>query len=248
VKNNKNLSAIDVLKLEGPSLPLDAEFPPKAVTEVFQRHALSFGRCFGSKSGYRAAHPEGEFIPNANVFSETAGKEWWGDLDLRVDKPALRAIAKELGRRLYVLHESDGRFEQALQSHAEVVEKAVWHTGGPTRVPDVAGFLERSGFTRVDAAYLLRVLPHRLIRPQGPKTALEIGRRLRALESAFARVGTDAGHKKWGLWWTLTNDKLAGQSPIEVLKAGGTLDIMTLTEPTMEMVLFAIKVSSWTLI
>jgi hypothetical protein len=33
--------------------------------------------------------------------------------------------------RLYVLYEMAGRFENAKLRHAEVVRKAIWHTGRP---------------------------------------------------------------------------------------------------------------------
>lgn len=245
MKNRKSVEPVAILSLSGPPLAVDAEFKPKSMNNVFQRHGLAFGRCFGSKSGYRAAHPHCKFIPNANIFSESDGKVWWGDLDLHADKSTLEKIAKQLGYQLYILRESDGRFGKAVQPHTDVIERAVWHTGGPTRIPHLAGFLSRSGLTRADAAFLLKVMPQRLGRPQTPSISLEIGRRLKAFEGTFAPIGTDAAHQEWGLWWSRPRKELAGKSPIEVLKAGDTLDLEALTAPTMELALFAMELGYW---
>jgi hypothetical protein len=82
-------------------------------------------------------------------------------------------------------------------------------------------------------------------RPQTPGISLEIGRRLKAFERTFAPIGTDAAHQEWGLWWLLPRKELAGRSPIEVLKAGDTLDLEALTAPTMELALFAMELGYW---
>jgi hypothetical protein len=118
------------MRLTAPLYPRDYEFKPDRLADVFSAEALPIGRCFGSKSGYRASHSGNEFIPNANVFCRTRGKIWWGDLDLACDKPKLDAVARKLRMKLYVLYESDGRFGNASLKHSTVVAQAIWKTGG----------------------------------------------------------------------------------------------------------------------
>lgn len=118
-----------IIKLNEPVFPCDFEFKPDALADAFYTEGLSLGRCLGSKSGYRLAHPDNEFVPNANIFCPQAGKTWWGDLDLAFDKPKLEAVARRLGVELFVLSESDGRFENAKQQHSDVVRLAIWNTG-----------------------------------------------------------------------------------------------------------------------
>jgi hypothetical protein len=138
--------------VKGPPPPVDAEFKGNRMTDVFAEWDLHMGRCFGSKSAYAKFHPGNIFIPNANIFCHPHGKVWWGDLDLASDKPALEEVAHRLRCRLYVLREADGRFRSAVIPHAEVVRRAIWHTGGRARVPGVKRFLQRAGFTLKQAA------------------------------------------------------------------------------------------------
>jgi hypothetical protein len=119
-----------ILHLAGPLYPRDFEFKPGAPASAFSAEGLPVGRCFGSKSGYRMANPGNEFVPNANVFCRKGGKIWWGDLDLTRDRPKLEAVARKLRMRLFVLYESDGRFENASLQHSKVVQLAIWRTGG----------------------------------------------------------------------------------------------------------------------
>ena len=246
INPNENPSSFSILHQSGPPPPLDMEFKAKRATEIFHRHALATGRCFGSKSGYKRAYPKNEFIPNANVFCKRHGKVWFGDLDLTFDKPALEKIARRLRCRLYVLREGDGRFKNANQPHAEVLENAVWHTGGLLRrIPGAAKFFCHSRLSHSEAAFLLRLSRGRLTRPQPPKIALEIGRRMRRFERVFGPIAQKAGHKNWGHWWVQPSDKLAGRSPLQVLKVGETLDLGKFAVPTMELALFGLVLSSW---
>ena len=238
---NKNPSSFSILHLSDLPLPVDREFKAKRATQIFHRHALATGRCFGSKSGYIRAYPKNQFIPNANVFCKRHGNVWFGDLDLTFDKPTLEKIARRLRCRLYVLRESDGRFQ-----NAEILQNAVWHTGGLVRrLPGAAGFFRRSGLSHAEAAFLLRFSRGRLTRPQPPKIVLEIGRRMRRFERIFGPIAQKAGHKKWGRWWVQPSDKLAGRSPLQVLKDGETLDLGKFAAPTMELALFGLVLSSW---
>jgi hypothetical protein len=246
IEPNDHRSSVQILTLSGTPLPVDLEFKPVPPTEAFKAHGLSMGRCFGSKSAYARANPKREFVPNANVFTKRHGKVWWGDLDLSRDKPALEKIAHQLRCRLYVLTEFDGRFEEAERPHAEVVNAAVWQTGGRVHVQGRREFLNRSGLSSAEAAFLLRLSPGRFDRRQEPKVALEIGRRMRQLEDVFAPIASKEGRRKWGYWWTRPHAKLAGRCPMRVLKSGETLDFAVLTEPTVGIFFFAMKYSLMT--
>lgn len=75
-----------------------------------------------SKTSYREHHPDRVPVFNANLALR-AGRVWHGDLDLSVDEPALVAFARRVGQTVYVLHESDGRFEHETDP---VLERAVY--------------------------------------------------------------------------------------------------------------------------
>lgn len=79
----------------------------------------------GSKSGYREKNPENVVYFNANIFILGEGKIWWGDLDLTKDTPILEDISREMGKKLYVLSEMDGRFENENADDAHVRSRAV---------------------------------------------------------------------------------------------------------------------------
>ena len=68
----------------------------------------------------------------------------------------------------------DGRFEKAVIPENEIVERAVWKTGGPTRVPSVARFLRRSGLTVSQASVIARLKQGRLTQPQPQEMVLEV--------------------------------------------------------------------------
>src|SRR4051794_13959791 len=63
-----------------------------------------------SKTHYCAKHPDHLVVFNANVcFDE--GKAWWGDVDLTLEEARIVRLAGLTGESVYVLYESDGRFE-----------------------------------------------------------------------------------------------------------------------------------------
>ena len=68
------------------------------------------GRIFGSKGQYRWDHAKHVVVFNANVCT-SQGKVWHGDLDITVDEEKLMRLAQELKERIYVLYETDARFE-----------------------------------------------------------------------------------------------------------------------------------------
>ena len=244
VKIRNNQSPVSIAAISGAPLPVDLEFKPVSASEAFKAHGLSFGRCFGSKSGYASARPKAEVIFNANVFTKNRGKVWWGDLDLERDKPALEKVARKIRSRLFVVREHDGRFENADQAHAEVIKVAVWYTGGRSLVRGRRGFLKRSGLSPTEASVLLKLSRGRFDRRQEPDIALEIERRMRSMEETLIPIASADGHKKWGYWLTKPNLKLDGRSPLSVLKGGGSIDLNVLTEPTFGIVLFAMSYSS----
>lgn len=94
--------------------------------DTFEKHGLNIARMVGwSKSRYRDEHPDHVVVFNANVFTESSGKVWHGDLDLTKDGDVLKSIAKEIGEPLYVLYEMAGRFDKEMLPFKEVKEKAI---------------------------------------------------------------------------------------------------------------------------
>jgi hypothetical protein len=78
-----------------------------------------------SKSGYRQRNPDNEVYFNANIFALGEGKVWWGDLDLTKDRETLEKISVSCGKKLYVLRELDGRFENEDSDDTRVLKYAV---------------------------------------------------------------------------------------------------------------------------
>jgi len=92
----------------------------------FIKRGLIPGRMIsGSKSGYRRRYPDNTVYFNANIFVLGEGKIWWGDLDLTLDTPLLEEISKEMSKKLYVLSEMDGRFENENADDAHILSRAV---------------------------------------------------------------------------------------------------------------------------
>lgn len=93
--------------------------------EIIKNNGLHLARmvCF-SKSSYRNKYPDNDVIFNANIFTESSGKVWYGDLDLTLEEDVLKKIAKEVGEPLYVLREHDGRFENENLEIEKVKETA----------------------------------------------------------------------------------------------------------------------------
>ncbi len=83
--------------------------------DPIQEHLGYFARMIsGSKSSYSNSYPDNFVIFNANVCTKEDGKIWYGDLDLTIDEPKLKALAAELQKEIYVLYEKDGRFSDEL--------------------------------------------------------------------------------------------------------------------------------------
>lgn len=82
----------------------------KAARKPIERFPINFespGRMIsGTKRG-----PEGHVcVFNANVCLRSAGKIWFGDLDLTDDLSDLKRLAATRGEEVYVLREMDARF------------------------------------------------------------------------------------------------------------------------------------------
>jgi hypothetical protein len=66
---------------------------------------------------------------NSNIVVEGYGKVWYGDFDITEAEETLKALARDFGRKVYVLREMDGRFEY---EGSPKTEKAVYLTDGIT--------------------------------------------------------------------------------------------------------------------
>lgn len=94
------------------------------IKKVFESQNLGLGRMIGfSKTYYRTEHPDHEVYFNANIFTEDT-KIWWGDLDFTLDEPSLKKVAQELKTDLYILRESDGRWNVDELTTETIKEKA----------------------------------------------------------------------------------------------------------------------------
>lgn len=90
--------------------------------KVFDKYGLFFGKCLGSKSGYRSRHPNHLIIFNARIYLKSyyeqekegdirdffKGQEcevWYGDLDLNKNIYDLWKIHLDIGKILVVTSE-----------------------------------------------------------------------------------------------------------------------------------------------
>lgn len=96
-----------------------------------------------SKTAYREANPDHAVVFNANVCIG-AGKLWWGDFDLTLDEAQLLDLAARMGKVVYLLYESDGRFEH---EDVPLLDKAVYSAAptGHTRVDHTGVERRRDG-------------------------------------------------------------------------------------------------------
>ncbi|HRT03412.1 MAG TPA: hypothetical protein P5513_05690 [Candidatus Diapherotrites archaeon] len=103
--------------MEKEYIPNYAQFPSEFLVDgdlykIFSDNGLRLGRMIsGSKSWYSEKYPDHLVIFNANIITESRGKIWYGDLDITFEIEKLKKIAKILNEDLYVLYESDARFE-----------------------------------------------------------------------------------------------------------------------------------------
>jgi hypothetical protein len=94
--------------------------------QVFRNHGMNEGRIISqSKSDYKSKYPDNQVYFNANIFTLSQGKIWWGDLDITRDIENLKSISIDLGEDLFILKEIDGRFENENISSKEIISRAV---------------------------------------------------------------------------------------------------------------------------
>jgi len=80
-------------------------------------------------SGSKTA-PKGHVcVFNANLCTKSAGKFWFGDIDLTADAEKLKALAAEKGENVYVLRERDARFMNEAMPLLENAVAVVTPTG-----------------------------------------------------------------------------------------------------------------------
>ena len=97
----------------------------EAYTSLFRHNGLDQSRILSfSKSNYRNEHPNDLILFNANVLT-TKEKVWYGDINLSQEENKLQDVAKMLCEDLYVLSESDCRFETENLPIEELLSKAV---------------------------------------------------------------------------------------------------------------------------
>jgi hypothetical protein len=100
------------------------------ITGSFYEKGFISGRMIsGSKSGYRQKYPDNEVYFNANIFVLGEGKVWWGDLDITRDQDLLEEVSKSCGKKLYILREMDGRFENENPSDEQIITRAITKIG-----------------------------------------------------------------------------------------------------------------------
>lgn len=95
------------------------------VKELLYVNKLMCGRMISASK--RA--PEGEkCVWNANIVTKTHGKVWYGDININRDSETLKKVAASIQEPLYVLRESDCRFNTENDPVEILISRAVWNT------------------------------------------------------------------------------------------------------------------------
>lgn len=86
---------------------------PKEIDESFLLEMLGhYGKMIGhSKSGYMNNNDKNLVVFNANICIKENGKIWYGDIDVTEEQEKLELLAVQLGTDVFVLRETDARFE-----------------------------------------------------------------------------------------------------------------------------------------
>jgi hypothetical protein len=97
------------------------------LADDIQRHVVATlglaGRLISlSKEQYEENHPDHAVAFNANVLID-ARKRWYGDIDLTIDEPLLRELARRTGCTVSILNERDARFAT---ENAPQLENAIY--------------------------------------------------------------------------------------------------------------------------
>jgi hypothetical protein len=99
-------------------IPDYPQFPSEFLSDgdifkIFNESSLHIGRMIsGSKSSYRNRHPDNLVVFNANIVTKSRGKIWHGDLDITIDYEKLKEVAEKIKEDMYILYETDARFEK----------------------------------------------------------------------------------------------------------------------------------------
>ncbi len=188
---------------------------------VFREVHLPIGLNVGSKSAYRARHPQHVFVPNARLVDEQGELRWMGDLDLAVHRRRVERAARLLRCRLYVLPERMPGTADKNPTKSSIESEALWHTGGPVRVD--AALIRRSGLRPRELALILGRPVRQLTRAQSSEVALHVARRIRGLARFFGPLTRHYGFRTWGAWMKTPIQRLDGRSPLEILSSGGSI-------------------------
>lgn len=95
------------------------------ITEIFRFHQMYDARMIsGSKSGYRGRYPKNDVVFNANIFTPSNGRVWYGDLDITLDNKVLQSICNEIGEEMIVVSEMFGRFGAENRPYEEIFKNA----------------------------------------------------------------------------------------------------------------------------
>jgi hypothetical protein len=98
---------------------------PNKELETMVKHGFVLSRMLAySRRVYLSRRPGNHAVWNANVVT-TKGKIWWGDLDLAYDSEKLQLVAEELQTDLYILYETDFRFDKENRPMSEVEKVAI---------------------------------------------------------------------------------------------------------------------------
>jgi len=88
---------------------------------AFEKREFYSGRMIGgSKSGYRKLNPNNDIVFNANIFTPSKHKCWYGDLDITKDAKILQEICNELQEEMIVVSEMLGRFGAEERTYEEI--------------------------------------------------------------------------------------------------------------------------------
>lgn len=91
------------------------------ITMIFRNHQMYDARMIsGSKSGYRGRYPKNDVVFNANIFTPSNGRVWYGDLDITFDNKVLQEICNEIGEEMIVVSEMFGRFGAENRPYEEI--------------------------------------------------------------------------------------------------------------------------------
>lgn len=102
----------------------------------------------GSKGRYGVANPSHFTVFNGNLCTDD-GKIWYGDVDVTLDLPKLRDLAKALKESIYLLYESDGRFQNKAEPKLSRAVVQVTPKGEVTIREDLKDYVEMTDTVRL---------------------------------------------------------------------------------------------------